>query len=308
MMKLKYFFLILGSIFIITACGAGKAEKHNDSGGSDSAVENQIIELPAIPSNLTDPDERADYLIIHFWDKADFTDEKLSHDRAKMEQSLVDFYGILPLASSDSVASRGFEILLNKSFADEYALKVVTETTEDYLANPNSPMLSEDLYIIYLKAVLNTDKISDAQRARLEDRLEMVSKNRTGTRATDFSFEMPDGKYSTLFSSLPENGDLMLIFFDPECETCEEILGKIKSDNQIAASIEEGTLSVLAVYSGDNMTAWRRKAATLPENWTVGINESQIEDEELYYLPAMPTIYILDNEGVVRGKDVQIGQ
>lgn len=292
--------MLLGLV-ALTSC----AKAANSTSSQLAQEETESVELPEIPSDLRLPEERADYLIRHYWDKMDFTDTVKALNVAFMEQSFVNFLSALPYASSEETIKDGFSILLRKASVEPKVYEFVTVTAEDYLYNPNSPMLSEDQYILYLTA-LSEQPISESQLARVEDRLETVSKNRTGSKATDFSYLMPNGAKSTLYNTLPSEGtDLMLIFFDPECENCEEILGRLQNDDQITTAIKDGKMKVLAIYAGDRIDAWRRKALSLPETWTVGINQYEIDDNDLYYLPGMPTIYILNWDGRVKAKDVR---
>lgn len=41
----------------------------------------------------------------------------------------------------------------------------------------------------------------------------------------------------------------------------------------------------------------------MPQEWTVGIDNSRIVERELYSLPAMPVIYLLDKDKRVLLKD-----
>ena len=45
---------------------------------------------------------------------------------------------------------------------------------------------------------------------------------------------------------------------------------------------------------------WKSYADTLPEEWTVGYSpEGEIEERELYDIPTIPCIYLLDANGKV---------
>lgn len=292
--------LIFFSIFLLaSSCARGATSRAEHKEGD-------TIEMPEIPSNLRQPAERADYLITHYWDNLDMNDTLQSHDRPLLEQSFVNFLSILPYASSEDIVKNGFSILLEKTSADSYVYKGIIDMTNQYLFEPDSPMYNEDIYLIYLNAWKDSKTVNETEKIRIEDRIDMVSKNRKGSPATDFSFKMPNGAVSTLYETLEPGKDLMLIFFDPDCENCEETMNFIQSNLEITNDIRAGRIKILAVYSGDNESAWRRKAATLPSSWTVGINVSEIEDQELYYLPAMPTIYLIGSDGKVKGKDIMI--
>lgn len=294
--------LALGILLLISSAACAKdIEK-----AKKEVPQGVTIEMPNIPDSLQSPAQRADYLTLHFWDKLDFKNTALSNDKALMEQSFVNFLSVLPYASSDSVVGQGFGILLDRSHDDPAAFKMITGMADDYLSANDSPMRSEPLYIRFLSSLADFSKISDVERLRVADRLEQVSKNRIGAAAADFSFTALDGSVSSLSASLPEaNSLLMLIFFDPECDVCEEVIERIRKDGKISKDAESSKMKILAVYSGSNLDVWRKKAAELPETWTVGINDGEIDEGELYYLPQMPTIYILDSNGLVVDKNVE---
>lgn len=275
--------------------------------GAVSAQERKAIELPEVPSSLTAPSDRADYIILHFWDSLDFGSDDRKADSELMEQSMVDFLSVMPYASSGSVAADGFASLLKKASVDPQAFRMMTELAETYLYSPDSPMRSEELYLDYLTALYGQPGLSDTERFRVADRIEIISKNRVGTPAADFSFTTRDGSEATLYDSLPEGErKLLLIFFDPECENCGEAMEMIKKDRAISEETATGRLKILAIYSGDNETSWRRKASGMPADWTVGINAGDIEEEDLYYFPEMPTIYLIDSKGMVVGKEINV--
>lgn len=298
---MKYLATIL-MVLALTASYACNAQ----SPSHDNEREADTIEMPEIPSHLIQPTERADYLITHFWDRLDINNTDISHNRALMEQSFVNFLSILPYASADSIVVEGFSNLLKKTKPDSSVLKAIMENAEDYLSQADSPMQSEEQYNLYLTALINSDILSSSQQIRTADKIEMLSKNMKGSRATDFTFTTPEGSQSSLYKLLKPGKQLMVIFFDPDCESCEEVIKTIQTKDEITKDIQAGKLEILAVYSGENEKSWKRKAGTMPSTWTIGINKSEIEDNELYYLPMMPTIYLLDDKGIVIEKDIQI--
>ena len=302
MRKLIYFVVI--AIFLANCAGKESAKKRSDSSAVSDSV--ALIEMPEVPSNLTTPEERASFLVEHFWDKMDFRDTARSHDRASMEQNFVNYVSFMGYVPDSVVIGEGFSQLLKKASVDEKAYSILLETVDQYLDDPNSPMLSEELYIIYLNSLLKFGKVSEDARIKKEYRLQQAMKNRIGTQATDFRFTKADGSKSSLYQSLPSSGNLLLIFFNPECDHCDEILAKLVKDKELAGSVAAGEIKVLAIYPGVKESAWRDKIKTFPKAWEAGIDDGVIDDGELYYLPAMPTIYMLDSSGKIVGKDIRV--
>lgn len=272
---------------------------------SDLDTQHYLIELPEIPSYIQTPMQRADFLVANFWNNLNVNDSLRSQDEILLEQSFVDFLSIIPLATSDSIVDIGFRNLLETSHQNPNIYKKITNFAEIYLNTSDSPMYSEDLYLQYLQALSRSNFISEIQRIRLEDLIEMMGKNRIGSKASDFSFISPEGEFLSLSKLLSPGMKIMLIFFDPECEQCEVTLEKLRADSNLQKSLTEGHLKVVAIYPGDNEPAWRRKISSLPPEWIFGINQYEIEDNDLYYLPEMPTIYLLDDNGTVLIKEMK---
>ena len=291
-------------MFLIALAAGCSGKQKEDTARTSQQDSVELLEMPQIPSEITDPNQRADYLAVHFWDNMDFRDTLRSHNKEFIEQNFVNYTSILPYASDTLKVIDGFSAMLKKAEVDRKAYDLLMKTADSYLYDPNSPMLNEDLYILYLRSVMQSDYLSSDEKVSPAYRLEQVSKNRPGMKAADFKFRTTDGKESTLMRSLPDH-NLLLIFFDPECENCERIIGKLQEDPVLADNVASGNISVLAVYPGEKEESWRKKASTMPKTWTIGINDD-IEDKELYYLPAMPIIYEIDKTGTVIQKDIQL--
>lgn len=170
--------------------------------------------------------------------------------------------------------------------------------------NPASPYRDEERYIDFLNHFLAVDTLPQAVRLRAEERLRVASLNRRGTIANDFEFIDRDGRRGTLHGT--QGPEIMLIFYDPECPHCGDILAMIAGDEGINKAIADGTLTVLAIYTEGKRGVWDRTKAAMPANWEVGYDMSGILDNGLYDLPAMPIIYILDSSRRVILKDPEV--
>lgn len=301
-MKLKYII-----IFLLLAISL-EVNAQNNANSSSVSQSSRIeeLELPVIPSSLRSPSERASYLIEHYWDNLDFTDTVKVQNSNLMEQSLVNFLSVLPYAENDDIIENGFAILLNKSCVNKNAFTTVVNLSETYLSEKDSPMVSDQFYVDFLKALQNVECLSSVEKLRTADRLEMISKNMPGSLAENFEFTTLNGETTNLMNSLP-SGDtnLLLIFFDPDCENCDVVMNRIRNNEEINKQISNNNIKVLAIYSGGNKEGWRRKGKTLPFSWTVGINSGEIEDNDLYFFPYMPTIYLLDNKGKILDRNIE---
>lgn len=185
----------------------------------------------------------------------------------------------------------------------EHARRVLTQTADSYLFNPNSPFYNEALYGLYLETLLGKLPKTDARRSTYSFRLELVRRNNVGNRATDFTYYLPDGTKHTLIATPVKNDRLLLVFYDPECESCHEVLLQMAADTALAEAVRTGKLSVLAVYTEGNDAAWRKALPDMPEGWMVGTDREVVKTGALYDLKAMPSLYLLDGKKTVLLKD-----
>ena len=255
---------------------------------------------PQIPSMMTEPQQRATYLLMHYWDNVDFKDMKLVANDDFMEQGFVNYLSVLPIVDAQT-AERSVEAMMKRAEVNGVAYKKLVNIAEKYLFEPNSPMVSDEMYIMFLNQVLKTSVLSKVEKSRFEYQHREVMKNRVGSVATDFIYMDKDGKTGSLHQLKAE--ETLLVFYDPECDNCAEIIEKLRYDRRLNSKIMSGKLRVLAVYAGDNRALWEQHLAKMPTNWLVGRAVSKIQPLGLYVLRAMPAIYLLDKDKKVVKKE-----
>ena len=255
---------------------------------------------PQIPVMMTEPQQRATYLLMHYWDNVDFKDMKLVANDDFMEQGFVNYLSVLPIVDAQT-AERSVEAMMKRAEVNGVAYKKLVNIAEKYLFEPNSPMVSDEMYIMFLNQVLKTSVLSKVEKARFEYQHRVVMKNRVGSVATDFVYIDKDGKSGSLHTLKAE--ETLLIFYDPDCDNCAEIIEKLKYDRVLNNKIMSGKLRVLAVYAEDNVDLWKKELPKMPTNWTVCRSVSKIKPLGLYILRAMPAIYLLDKDKKVIKKE-----
>lgn len=260
--------------------------------------------FPVIPEVLTSPEDRKTYLLTHYWDQFSFADTTLVNNRDVTEQGFVNFIALLlDGTTSEELTRESLKNWCAGFIGEAHARRVLTQTADDYLFNPNSPFYNEALYGLYLETMLGVLPQTDAVRSSYQFKLELVRRNNPGDRATDFTYYLPDGTRRTLAATPAKNDRLLLVFYDPECESCHEVLQQMATDASLAEAVQSGQLSVLAVYTEGNEEAWRKALPDMPRGWTVGIDREAVKTGALYDLKAMPSLYLLDGKKTVLLKD-----
>ena len=293
---------ILTLAVLLSACG-GKQSQQQDAPAAKARPTTFVF--PEIPEMLTAPGQRLSYLLHHYWEEFDFADTTLLATPDVAEQGFVNFIGLLPRAT-DADRRAAIDSLVRLSSPHPKALAYVLEQAEKYLYDPNSPMRDEDAYVALTSPYLASPAIGFADKSRLEFRIRMASMNRPGDPATDFRYIVyPKGNASSLRATPARQ--LLLVFYDPECEGCQETLAGLMQSELLAAKTADGSVRVLAVYTEGNAETWRRTAPSLPQTWTIAADTAcAVKDTPLYDLKAMPTLYLLDADKRVVLKDTSV--
>lgn len=307
---MRHFFLgILLMVLCQISCCGHKQHNTDEQIFSQKQIEQKRTSqspfpFPEIPAMLTQPEERKAYLLEHYWDRFNFGDTTLVDNRDVTEQGFVNFIALLADGTTPEELTR--ESLANWCagfVGKEHARQVLTQTADDYLFNPNSPFYNEGLYGMYLEALLGKLPQTDAMRSAYRFKLELVRRNNVGEKATDFVYYLSDGTRHTLASTPVKSNRLLLMFYDPECESCHEVLLRMAADATLDEAVRTGKLSVLAIYTEGNEEAWRKALPDMPEGWTVGNDREAVKTGALYDLKAMPSLYLLDGKKTVLLKD-----
>ncbi|WP_018668365.1 DUF5106 domain-containing protein [Bacteroides gallinarum] len=282
-----------------TACSNGQvSSKHVQTTTTDTIT---TFVLPEIPAMLNSPELRADYLAKHYWDNVNFADTNYIHHPEVTEQAWVNFIEILRLTSS-STSDTALKKLFAQAEKEKKCYMYLTSLADKYLYDPNSPMRNEELYISVLDAILKSPAMSDTDKIRPQARRKLAQKNRIGTKALDFIYMLANGKQSSLYNV---KAPYTLLFINnPGCNACSETIEALKSSPSICRATAQKSLKILSIYPDADLVEWKRHLSDFPKEWINGYDKKQtIEQQNLYDLKAIPTLYLLDKDKTVLLKD-----
>lgn len=300
---MKYVYLIL-ILFLFMCCKGQQPKQSLDEEPKTEHANLPSFQMVTIPSIITDPTERAEYLIKHYWDHFDFTDTTYIHHPEISEQAFVDYIDVMPHAPYSSVSS-SIKNMLKKAEADSSMFTFFTGLYEKYLYDPNSPLRNDEFYIPALEVIIASPLT--IEKVRPSHLLEVAKRNRVGEKASDFTYTLVDGRQSTLYKI---QSDYTLLFFNnPGCNSCKEITGQIQSSLTAGYLMKEKKLTVLAVYTDEDLTEWKNYLSDIPKEWINSYDKgTRLLDQEIYDLKAIPTLYLLDKDKKVILKDTTFEQ
>ncbi|SPY34845.1 AhpC/TSA family [Porphyromonas cangingivalis] len=298
-MKRLLHYLFLGCVLFPGMLACMPSQK-----GQDTAGRLFPPALPIPPDSISIPEERASYIVNNVWLPYDSLTTQMFEGIPSMEQFIVDYFAIGAVADKKSF-SNSVVTALGKSTPDFYAHFL--DFAEMYLDHSNSPIYNEDLYALFVGQVLRSSVVTYADSIRLSERLTGYAKNKVGDIAANFSIRLSDSRKISLHDIASPL--TILIFYEPECETCIETLDLIKSSDVFLTLAAEQKVKVLCV----DMTSETRSAQSAREKcptWMMMGYESEqaIRQQQLYYLRAFPTVFLLDQDNRVLLRHLRVDQ
>ena len=260
-----------------------------------------VFSLPEIPSILTSPEARADYIVTHYWDKIDFNKTIETGNKDVIEQAWVDYCDVLnyvPLTT----AQKAIKSTISNINQNKINFKTVTDLADKYLYNPNSPMRNEEFYIPVLEAMSESPMLTQAEKIAPKARLRLAHKNRVGTQAIDFTYTIASGKQQTLYNT---KAKYIIVFFNnPGCHACTETIEELKSATFLNNLLNQGQLSIISFYPDEELDEWKKHYKDFSTQWINSYDLNQtVQTKTLYDLKAIPTLYLLDANKKVLLKD-----
>lgn len=247
---------------------------------------------PSVPTDLTTPEKRADYVVRHYWDNIDFNDTTLIHKPKYLEQGFVNFIDLLPrLPHLEKI---GLQTFCRKAFGNNVAFdKYLKQLAEQYLYTPTSPMRNDTLYAHLLEELNTLPSTMEAEREQNRFIITGLNKNKVGDVAADFEYTDAQGKKQRLSDA--HTPYIIVYFYDPDCETCQ----KVEKEMEQEPLLKECT----ATYETPSRPSDSNKITLIKVN--------AMESKELwkeYYFRSFPALYLLDNDKKVVLKDVELAK
>lgn len=242
--------------------------------------------------------------LFNYWNGFDFNDTALVSSPQIGEQKLVNFIGMLS-SVSDSAAAEAIQSMLKAAEVNETSWQYYIKKYAHYLYDPNSPMRSELYYEPVLAYLVKSPKTSDVDRIRYQTLLKLVARNQPGTTATDFSYIKSDGREHKLSEGAADYK--MLLFYDPTCSHCAEVLTDLANSSDANSMIDRGKLEILAICPIADRKPWKDYQSKIPEKWINGLDaKGEVISKGWYNIQAYPTIFLLDKANKVVLKDAPL--
>lgn len=303
-MKQNYYILLLVTLLLVS-CGSAKTKKEEPK---EVAIEHyepgtRQVDIDFDVYSFTSQEE-FDAAIDRYWDGFDFEcgERVIEYDTVNVMQAFADYAAYINVGTGRERCDSLLRALMHRAEHSRHVFDFFAFVTEGVLHNPNSPMRNDELYIPILEVLVESPLYDEYDRiAPLYD-LEMARQNRIGNVANDFVFTLASGKTGRLHSIDSEY--VILMFSNPGCPMCREIIEEITSSPLINEMMENNLVEVLAIYPDEDLEAWRDHISDIPKSWVNAYDAGmRITEARSYNLQAIPSLYLLDSEKHVIIKD-----
>lgn len=291
-------------VLLLVACGTRSKTIKTKPTRSFPTVE--------IPAMLTETDDRLEYLANHYWDgffNGDWpTDSSMVRGvvSEELQRSLATYIGLLlemPVQQAQQQVGKFFNKI--EASADSLVFLQLTDLAVSYLYDPNSPLRSEDLYLPFVEGLTRSPYTRIEKLRGYKFELSQCRLNPYGSQVPDFDYKDINERLHSLYEL--KASYTMLFFSNPGCTACKEIMDQISTREYIDAMISDGTLAILNIYIDGEVDKWREYVSNYPSNWHNGYDHKQvINTDQLYFVRAIPSLYLLDKDKRVIGKDLPI--
>lgn len=257
----------------------------------------QNFNYPVLPDTISDRQERVDYMVEHFWNAQNIADTTYF----QTPTLLLDYLYLLKQVTD---VDKDIHAFVSLSCLQERTFGLILYWLDNILYDSSSPFYNEDLYMRFMNEVL-VSRADPVMKLLPQQRVEIMSKNKVGELATDFSFEDKKGNVYSLYEVGASH--TLLIFNNPSCSLCHATEETITRNSEIQSLIASGKMRIIAITSDADYEEWLEYK--YPFNWIVGYDkESVIYNQVLYDIQRLPCLYLLDKDKRVLVKEADFGR
>lgn len=269
------------------------------------------------PKNKVDSIDSYNFYKNHYWDGVNFWDGRMAYTTI-IEEKIDKYFEQLVLPQQDSVIKELDQMLGPASISEEMTRFLLVKFVNRYL---NQKYMWEDAVFVHLYEKYFSQKtyswLTDKGMKTITDRAYSLMANIMGSPAADIELPDSSGKTKSLYQL--EASFTIVVFWDPTCGHCKEVLPKVDSF-YLAKWKAEG----IKVYAVAKETDGTKK------DWTNFINEQRLQDwthvyyskaddkartdagipgySQLYDVLTFPTLYLLDKDKRIIAKKLTYQQ
>lgn len=287
---------ILAAVAMAAAalCGSNAAQAQEEAVQAPATM----FPYPVAPDTISTLEGRTNYIVSRFWDN--FNLSKHIADSAAFDGAFRDYVTFFKFAHRNIVFS-SIKQFMNRAQSNQANYIMIMEIAEKALYAPGAEYWSDEAYLPFAKAFVESRKVNNAYKVRYKAQIKKIEQNQTGAIAPDFAFVTPD-KQKRHFADI--TGCPILLFFnDPDCPDCSIARLRLSTDVTLNRLIDEGQVKVVSIMPDGYTREWAEDARGYSDKWIVGASEEAGDNYDIRY---SPSFYLLDKDHKIVDKNINL--
>lgn len=259
-----------------------------------TAEDHHLFPYPQPPEGLTILCERCNFLVYHFWDRADM--KKVFNQPEGLSQAFGDWMSFMPYCAPDT-ARMAIKTLIANVGKDGRKLMTTADLAERWVFGDSADFVSEELYLPFAAAAATSKKIPEADRKRFARDLRRINSTAIGQTLPGITYIAPDGT-SAIFDA--DTVAAMVVVATPGDTESTTAAIRFSIDLSTRSLVNAGELRIAWFFTGELNDTTREALEKLPAEWTRGVLP---DAEEYFKLRMSPAVFLMDDKHRIILKD-----
>ena len=258
-----------------------------------------LFPYPQAPDTIKSFQDRANYVIIHFWEKFDLS--KHINDEVAFETALKDYINFFPHAHK-TVVINSIRELMNKAQSNKANFALIGRLAEKNLYSPLAIFASDEAYMPFLEAMVRSKSLKKEEKEYYQAQMLKINKNVLGALCPELDVMDVNGEKTKLSALLGEKTTI-LYFDDGECSDC--LLSRLRLSTNVGMNnlITAGEVKIICISPKKYSAEWAAEAKTWAKNWSIVASEDAVK---VFDLRIAPSVYLIDGEHKIVEKNILV--
>lgn len=284
------FIVIIGSL---SACNARQPSREYHDVDRESGQ--KVLVRPPVPAGA----DTVTFSATHYWDNADFRDTAFIADEEFVKREFSQFVTLLQLMDNRAGQRDIMGSLARRAACCPQAFSTFLITAREVLYDSESPTRDEELLAYFLEAGMALDNVEPTDSDMMGYLSANVNNNRAGSRVAPLDLVDHDGSTVTLSHVLNGSPLSIVMFYDPDCGSCDAIHGQLDSAPQIARLVNAGELQLVAVDAVSAGSGTSIPGGKFTSPWHVYASRDDMMESTAFLLSSIPSLFLIDSSGTV---------
>lgn len=254
-----------------------------------------IFEYPVAPEEIKTLQEKADWVMQHFWDKMDFKNKE-ALNQAAVNDAMRTYVLPMQWAAKEEV-DKSVEKLLKQLSKNPTLLLQFTKAAEQELYGQRASIWIDEIYCRFLETFNKNKKVPAIRKKRYERQLTQIKNSLVKETPASFTYTTPGGNPGKFE---PIGVFTIIEFGDPDCDDCRMAKLKMETNIRFSELVDKGLVNVMFIVP-DPTDGWQDKLKGMPQHWIAGGSDTV---SDILDIRSTPSFFVVGKDGKLIAKNI----